>query len=368
MLTVSVSAGYLITTSFNKDPRREHTFPHHQLADSSWLAEGEVMLMATGDSIADGTVTIRNSQGETLVLTIEAASTSGALVQQPLLSVSEPLPAFARTEAGKPSYVVLTIAQQYTNVPVTLTTDAPEYFQLASDNRPVFAPALTLSPSPTGAHVHIRYVAQRQGVHTGHLLIETEYETKTIPLKGRSSGLLPTLRKSPSSVSQAMLPQPTRPMASQAVSSKRWIGALTLMVVAGLTYAGYTNRCQLFPALCTSTPTSQTSSSDVEPVVADEPLKKMAVNKITSKPVKVKELPDPALRTLRTNLPATQTLPIESPKERLAENPRISQKSTPSKQFDKQAIDVTQPNKPKIRSKPPVAATEESDLERALNQ
>lgn len=367
MLTVSASAGYLITTSFTKNPGREHTFQHHQQADNSWLAKGDVTLIATGDSPIDGTITIRNAQGEMLVLTIDAASTPGVQAHEPVLNISEPLPVFARTVAGKPSYLVLTLAQQYTNAPVTVTTDSPDYFLLASDSRPTFLPALTLIPSATGTHVHVRYVAQKNGVHTGHLIIEAKYETKTIPLKGRSASLLPALRKPSLPAHSAMLPPSSQQIPGKVVPSKRWLSALALVVVTGLTYAGYTRRCQLFPSLCVDAPVTQTSSFDSKPVVTDKSAEKLTENKTIPKRVTSNELPTPALRVSQTNSPATQSLPVESAKEQLADGQRIDRKPTPSRQFNQQEADV-QSDKVKTRPKPPVATAEESDLERALNQ
>ncbi len=363
LLTVSTSAGYLITTSLSKDPRREHTFPHHQQADNSWVAEGYVMLIITSDSPTDGLITIRNSQSETVVLAIEATSTPRLHVQQPqpVLALSEPLPAFTRTIPGKPSYLVLTITQQYTNAPVTLTTDAPDYFQLASDSRPAFLPDLTLTPSATGTHVHIRYVAQKGGVHTGHLLIETAYQTRTIALKGSSSRLLPAIQKPMLPVSQARLPQPATSLPDRAASPKRWIGGVALFLTAGLAYAGYTNRCQLFPALCASTPVSQASPPNRTSTSVSGPPEEVAINKIALKPVKTERPLTSALRTLPANLPA------QLPKERPAETQRAGRKVTPSGQLINQELN-SQPAKQKIAPKPPVSVTEESDLERALNR
>lgn len=367
MLTVSTSASYLITTSLSKEPRREHTFPHHQQTDQSWVAEGNVTLVATSDSPADGLVTIRNSQGETVILTIEAASTREIQVRQPVLTLSEPLPSFAQTLPGKPSYLVLTIAQQHTNAPVTLATDAPEYFQLASDSRPVFLPDLTLTPSATGTHVHIRYVAQKGGVHTGHLVIETGYQTRTIALKGRSSQLLPVFHKSSLPVSQARLPQATTAVPGRTAPVKRWLGGAALFLVAGLAYAGYTNRCQLFPALCASAPASQATLPNKAPAPTNGAPEKLVVNRITPKPVKIEEPRIPALRTLPADLPADRSIPAESRIEQPAEEQRTGPKATTSRRFTKSDIG-TQSAKQKVLPKSPVPTTEESDLERALNR
>ena len=376
MLTVSASAGYLLTTSLTNEPRREHTFPHYQQADNTWLATGDVTLLATDDSLPDGFITIRNSQAETVVLTIDATSLSGIQVQRPVLTFSEPLPAFARTSPGKPSFLILTIAQQYTNAPVMLSTDAPEYFQLASDSRPVFLPDLTLVPSPTGTHVHLRYAAQKTGVHHGHLIIETGYETRTIALKGRSSGLLATLDKTPLSVRPASLPQPAVALPEHTAGSKRWLGALALLVVAGLAFAGYRNRCQLFPALCENTLAIPTRTTDPVAAPVNRSPEKLEMSRLSPKPAQVREATPPAQnlpaltsRPLRATQPTNQTTLVELSNEQPDESRRASRKATmdQEQELTKQSA-ANQPVKRKAPPKSPDETGEESDLERALNK
>ncbi|WP_373514439.1 hypothetical protein [Persicitalea sp.] len=111
-----------------------------------------------------------------------------------LLTVSASKLSFVQTTADKPSFLVLTVEQQGVNEPVTLTTDAPECFQLAIDSRPVFSPKLALTPASRGTHVHVRYFSNKGDVHTGQLIIQNGLKIKNVVLEERHTRFLPAIQ------------------------------------------------------------------------------------------------------------------------------------------------------------------------------
>ncbi|MFD2937174.1 hypothetical protein [Spirosoma flavum] len=360
VLVVTASEGYLLTTSETAQPEREQIIEPSRQADGSWVASGTVTLLLDKGSPIDGTVVIRNALAESIVLTIDSASTSRELSQMPTLTVSEPVLTFATTSSGKPSFLVMTVKQQHSDSPVTLSTDAPDYFQLASDSRPYFASTLTLTPSPTGSYVHVRYVSDKSGLHKGQLLIHSAYEDSTIALTGRSAGLLPMVLHAPS--------QP---------GLTKWIlWAFAIVVVSGLAYTGYTNRCQLFPALCQGTITSQPTKKITVPEIIrinDDPSEKKVVKS---------EIPQKMVtKTVESPIPQT---PVSSnkPDDRSTEPPVLnagneqrnvaeSRNAIRPASSRKPSIDQTINNVVDKRSRRRATATpkiEESELERELNQ
>ncbi|RYF49315.1 MAG: hypothetical protein EOO39_45775, partial [Cytophagaceae bacterium] len=64
---------------------------------------------------------------------------------------------FPATRVGNPRFVTLLLDPQLTSTFVSLKTDAPAYFELASDKQPTFCPHLTLVPPAQRTYVHIRY-------------------------------------------------------------------------------------------------------------------------------------------------------------------------------------------------------------------
>ena len=174
---------------------------------------------------------------KSVVPTVNNAPSAG---KQPELIVSHPKLTFVQRTADKPVFCVLAIAQQNIDTPITISTDEPDYFQLASDSRPAFAPTLTFIPPPSGAYVHVRYMAPKGGSHHAQLIIEAPYASTTVALEARTTGALSIVRN--------VLVPAKRP--ERKASGSRWGALLATVIVGGLAYAGYTYQCQLFPSLC----------------------------------------------------------------------------------------------------------------------
>ncbi|MVM30432.1 hypothetical protein GO755_10340 [Spirosoma sp. HMF4905] len=165
-------------------------------------------------------------------------------LQTTALTINQPALTFSPTLPGSPSFKIITVWFQQSDKPITLSTDAPEHFQLASDSHPNFAPTLTLTPAVVGTYVHVRYLVQKMGSHTGQLTIKTGDAYETIALNGRSSYFLPVLRTSRlagiRSAQNRVVPMAT----------KLGLSLLTLIIAGTLGYLGYSNRCELFPTIC----------------------------------------------------------------------------------------------------------------------
>ncbi|MBD2752278.1 hypothetical protein [Spirosoma validum] len=370
VLTVSASAGYMIATSLNSEFKREQVIDHVLQEDSRWIAKATVTLIMTADSPENGAVVIRNSVAETLTLAVDV-TTSLTLLQQPSLTVSESVLSFSRASPDKPSFMVLTIAQQSSTEPVTLTTDAPEYFQFASDSRPAFLPTLTLMPASLGTYVHVRYSANKAGLHSGQLIIQNSTEKRLVLLKGRSSGFLPAIRTRPLISKQV---QPVR-IPNQMPLTKRWVGVLSFALVSGLIYTGYINRCQLYPTLCQAPEASPSQVQTVRllPTLAHDNTtsEKVVVHSATTERVKRREAPSPVAKlssssnTSPVTISEKQVIPDAVDQERRIEA-NVPETSS-QQQSRKQRIDKAYERQPRERTTPPVS-TDESELERTLNQ
>ncbi len=355
VLVIEATKGYGLTTSRTNQARQEQSFEYSKQPDSSWVASGMVTLLLNGESPIDGTVTIQNSLAEKVTLAISTASTSIERAQA--LTVSHSALTFAPTSPGKPSFLILTVAQQHADSPITLTTDAPDYFQLASDRYPNFASSLTLVPSPAGTYIHVRYAANRGGLHTGQLLIDSIDETRTIALTARSTSLLPIVRTS-----------------SRQPITGRWAGVLGLIVLGGLSYVSYNNRCQLFPSLCQEMTTNQPVNSSLLP-------KKIRANDSYSsrKVVKRESIQRPIVEEIKS--PVRQSLRNKAT-ERIAEQPSSDIVEEQQKVAQSRTLDRTSSGRKNLadpdlnksidkRSRRPTTVappTEESELEKTLNQ
>lgn len=377
LLMLSASAGYLLTTSFSNEPKREQAFRYTQQPDGSWLATDQVKLTATEDSPGNGTIVIRSPLAETIVITIEATSGAVVLLEHPKLTVSESVLTFPQTSPGKPSFRILTVAQQpnVVSAPVTLTTDAPEQFQLACDSRPTFSPTLTLTPSSLGTYVHVRYSAGKSGFDRGQLTIRSEYEERTIALEGRSVGLLPGIRALSPASNLATLRRPNRPFVPRQLPL-----VLALALSIGLVYAGYSNRCQLFPALCNDKVINQTTSQDRISVStlsnADDNSEKVALTTATIKRSQDQEV------ILSNNKPASATTrPFLRSSARQPKQDRVNNdpaddnteaySSRPTPQTREKSINQNTANQIENRTSrriPPAPLSEESELEQVLNK
>ncbi|MFD2569144.1 hypothetical protein ACFSUS_00775 [Spirosoma soli] len=302
------------------------------------------------------------------------AKTTTALATQaqyPTLAISHSAVTFAKTQPGKQQFAVLTVLQQAAVTPVTITTDAPEHFQLACDSRPVFLPHLTFTPSPTGSYVHVRYAPNKTGVHVGQLTLETPYDTQTVTLTGQSGAILlkaPDLRP----IIQAR--GATRP--SESLSRKSRLGLLASLLFCGLAYVSYLNRCTLAPSLCQtmaqvneSAPqaeSSLTARSTAEPGSAGAKAIESSANQTVAK------------RTAALTAKKVKSAPKELAQKQLFsknESSTKAEKSTegavqssstyPSNTFQK--TEQTEPRQRQLSASLP-NATEESDLERELNR
>lgn len=358
MVVVTAPVGYLLTTPLATGrAKREYLFRHNQQPDGSWAVAVALTLVISSDTPANGVVVIRDSSGDTVVLTIDMTNASLAPVLPAALTVSQSALSFTGATPEKPVFQVLTLAQRYSDQPVTLTTDAPGHFQLASDSQPGFASSLTFIPLPTGSHVHVRYVASRQGTHTGQLTIRNAHETRTVELTGRCRGLLPVVMSTP------------RP------STGLWAGLLALLVAGGLTY-GYSNRCQLFPALCFDAAANGTIN-ETTPTTPG-----VSVPALTERPTTTEAIaagPVPAAST-KPGRPTRQKS-ARTPADRLAGQPANGENSETPAVAPVRSIARSLDRRPPAnqdadkatgeqsrRRVTPASSAEESDLERELNQ
>lgn len=374
-LIISASPGYLLTTSANDEPTQEQTLEHVLQPNGNRVARGTITLLADDEAHEDSTITICNPSGETVVLTVDAAPESLPAVQEPTLEVSTHELLFAKTPPGETTFRVFTLAQHHADTPVTITTDAPELFQLASDSRPAYAPSITLTPSETGTHIHVRYAPSRATGTESLLTLATPYTTKYVNLTSPRAGWLPVVRN----------PQTMRPPepAPARTSSKRWLWATQLLVV-GLALAGYQFRCQLMPSLCQEASKPEPSAS--KPITTD-PLPTPTLTEETiagkQKPVlpgqsrsgREKAAQEPATTT--TSLQPDNT--VESPElqkpvvEQAAEQPTPPPVSTARTQpvrrvTARTAADSQRTEQPRRSPTPVPNPNAESELERELNK
>jgi hypothetical protein len=360
-LVVTVSDGYYMTTSLTSQPRREQAFEHTQQLNRQWVASGTVILAYVGNYPKNGVLTIQNPAAETVVLPIEATT---AVTRNPELTISESDLSFTQTASDKPAYLLLTITQPLVDTPVTITTDAPAYFQLASDSRPYFGSTLTVvSPAPK-FHVHIRYAASKPGLHKGQLTIQTPYDCQTVALQGRRTGWLSMKPRVTTSLSQ---PTPESP--KPASRTGNWVALAILIGMSGLGYVGYTHKCQLFPSLCQDTISKTTLIKDSSPL----PDRSTASGNLPDNETKAAYYPEKAQKNLTQVIDSLsrlrQSLPVdESDAERAryaSEEPAVSTRTNVRRrEADKKATDP-----PEERARPkPTPANEESELEKALNK
>lgn len=312
--------------------------------------------------------TLENSRQMTPISNI---NTELARPAQPALIVSNTSLEFAKTFRGKPQFQLLTIAQQDADTPVTVSTNAPDQFQLACDERPAFTTSLTFTPLIMGTYVHVRYAPVRLGVHKAELLIETPYETQVVTLVGRSTGIAPTL-----SNIQAIAGR------SNAVNRNRdrkgnWLGLLAVLIAGGLGVFGYLYRCQLAPSLCQAmtqqgTAASKTTTIKTFPVAIPTTIASSKVrtksSKKARKPLEENRLSD------RRPVSEQQTEKVSTDKQL---NDKIeeaaSQKvdktllqSSPRPKPNEQNLRKSSATRPQVQPVPSFQS-EESELERELN-
>ena len=286
------------------------------------------------------------------------------LPQKPTLLISESAVTFPTTSPGMPKFAVLTITQQQSNEPIILSSDSPEYFQLASDKYPKYSSSVTLQPLPMGTYVHVRYVADKSGTHYGQLSIQSTYDQKTVALEGRSTRFLPVLASQPA-YGRPAYGLPERP--DLASIRKKMLLALGSVAVLGLIWLGYANRTALFSE---DVPDEVSSPSIAQPLALP--------TAVTDKPISTK-LPAPtAAATRRQASRESNPAEDEQTNERPTPNRLGSSLTTAASPQAEQTVD----NQPERTAKPaseavnkrpnqrinPKVIEEESELEKELNQ
>lgn len=170
----------------------------------------------------------------------------------PELVVNEPVLRFKWALPNQRKFALLIISQRNASTPVTLSTNAPEQFQLACDSRPAFLSRLTLTPASTGTYVHVRYTPNGYIPQQAELRIQTPYETKVVPLIGQSLQLMPSRSIEAKVALPVSLPAPATHHAPpvQRASIPSWVILFGIMVLGEVTFIGYNIRCQIAPGLC----------------------------------------------------------------------------------------------------------------------
>lgn len=280
---------------------------------------------------------------------------SHEMIQKTGLTISHSALSFTQTANDKPAYLLLTITQQAVNTPITFTTDDPAYFQLASDNQPYYRSTLTVVSSAPKFHVHIRYAADKRGLHTGQLTIQTPHENKVVYLEGRRKGWLPirfgSSQEAPISVGQ----------------SKNWVLLTMLVGILGLGYMGYIHRCQLFPSLCRDATPATIVTKAPSPVLVPSGLSGSEPKAMqrSKKPQTNLTREIGSLSRLRHSLPAGEAK-TESERAMVASKTQAATIRAGGRRREsaRKAID-----KPEERIQPkPALTSEESELEKALNK
>ncbi|MCX6219261.1 hypothetical protein [Spirosoma sp.] len=259
-------------------------------------------------------------------------------IHQPILRINKSTLTFTQTAVDKPCFLLLTVAQLHAASPVTIETDAPDHFLLATDDQPTYKPRLTFVPSPEGTYVHVRYISPKWASKQAVLTVQAPYDTQTVTLEGRTAGLLAVVQK--------VVPVRTLPQLASGTRQsvqpfrKSWIALAVLAVASGLGYTGVKYKCQLFPSLCQSAPISKSAVEQTPALLADS---------------------------------ATADLTVDAPS--LEKRPSVEEMTT--QQSVKEAAEsnslkksVTQSNAnkaPKRRKVEPAEPDQESELERELN-
>lgn len=377
-LIISASAGYLLTTSADPEPTAEQSLEHVLQPDGNRVARGTVTLLANDEAPENSTITIRDPSGETVILTVDTTPETALIALRPALLLSAQALSFAPTAPGKLTHLIFTITQQNADTPVTLTTDAPEQFQLASDSRPVFAPGLTFTPSATGTNVHVRFSPTRSGLAEARLSIETPYASQSILLMGQGSGWLPTRRE------KSVVSQPV-PVTKTSQSSTRMLW-LSQFLIVGLVLAGYQFRCQLMPSLCQELPVTSITGPN-RPQPDTQPIAKVSPDqrkRTPDEPVKPADSRRPKQRSAKAvttavdsvATPVTRTrtpLPDKTEAPALTNAPLppagISTRTLPTRRVkppaDSQAVS---PGRRQTAPTSVTPTTGESELEQELNK
>ncbi|AUD02591.1 hypothetical protein [Spirosoma pollinicola] len=365
-LVVNAPEGYLLTTSLTTEPKQTQDFPYKKHPNGQWIAEGTVTLLFTGDRPTSGKIVIHNSLDEKIVLTVDtSANTSLTISEKPELTVSDSVLTIMQSSADRPGFGLLTIAQTNANTPVSISTDSPDYFLLASDSRPTFGPSILVVPSATGTYVHIRYFSGKRGRQKGHLRIEAPYTSETVILEGQKMSLLPSLRTGVVG---------TKPVSDTNTPARKWwITGLTVGLLAALAVVSYTFKCQLFPSLCQDRTASQVTTSDepprLKPASTTDTLANSELDKVIRSTIS-SSVPAPQVEgrpVSQSAIAPVNKVPQQMSTANVVNEPiRVESTKTPPKVKSRQTVD-NQVKVPPKRRQDSATADEESELEKALN-
>ncbi len=387
-LVINASAGYLLTSSDGKAPRQQVTLDYVQQPDGSRVAHDTLMLLPGTDSLTEGTVTLRDPAGETLILPVVTGAAAEGLRQQPLLTVGAPALHLDKTRVGDETFSILNISQRFADTPVSVVVDDPTQFSVATGVKQLlFGPSLLFTPAPTGTYIHVRYQPDRPGRHVAKLYVETPYETKTVRLTGRTIGILPpVIGRQPTDRTdqrdQLLLPAPSE--------MQRPLGRLrlpALLLLGGLAYGGYTYRCELAPSLCRQSaavgvpqPAVVTPSQELPPDRSVATESELSVDEPSSKSFKQSVRGADKLRlTEETETPRTRREERRTERERPAETesapalvartrPQTDPEQPKAEGSRRSAAPAEVAPAPKRRSNQTSPAADESDLEQELNK
>lgn len=295
------------------------------------------------------------------------------VTRMPGITFSEQALTFPATPAGKPQFKTFTIEQEQVNGPVTLTTNDPDNFQLASDSHPNFAFSLMLTPPAGKTYIHVRYVAAKAGKHSAELSIQSAYSTQTISLSAQSVGAL-----------QALVTRPTNPLTPTVPANNRWLPGAVLAAIAGLGIFFYVFRCQLAPGLCTE-PAVQVSPAPAR-IPESEPSARVSAREMGSdRPADVSRRNSRFnKRSQRSPQPVTDANPVATRESDQSPPSPVSQPAAPAPAADTSSSvstgttrrsqaatrrpGIARPeNQVQKKPQPAPVGVDESELERVLN-
>jgi hypothetical protein len=257
------------------------------------------------------------------------------------ISVNRTSVDFDKTDIGDECFRLIKISQSGEGVPVTLSSNSPDLFQIAIGvKKLIFEDELTFSPAEGGTFVHIRFTPDRMGNHTGSLILKTANDQQIITLSGKGGNFIAT-------------------PASEQISglSSRWKWAAMLVLVGGVGYAGYMYRCQLVPSLCDQP--NEVQSVEAKPAVGP-PAKETTNQELEAEPVgSSKEVQEEKI------LKSTTTATVARPDKQV----RASQDQPQSEREQDRKTTPAATRKQERRQTPTTSPTsEESELERELNK
>lgn len=393
-LAIDASAGYLLTSSDGKAPRQHLTLDYVLQPDGSRVAHDTLMLLRGSEPATNGSVTLRDPAGETLLMRIISGEVALRPRQEPILTVDQPGVHFNKTEVGEEAYSILHINQQFSHTPVSVVVDDPTHFSIATGVKQLlFGPSLLFTPAPTGTYIHVRYQPGRPGRHAANLYIETPYQFRQVRLTGRTTGFIaPTLNRQPTTErvpAQRLLPAPAQ---SEPVRARGRLRLPVLLLLGALAYAGYTYRCELAPSLCRQSIIDETPPLPVVDPAAERPAEQTVTTKsetpVTNQSTKAdtrrvvpKPFADEPSPGGTDEEPASRQTPADEADEEIVETePAILARSRPRPELEPVKADTRRRagnptelpaalDRP-TRRRPAASAqsSEESDLEQELNK